>query len=170
MNCQDANVSLQLALDGEITAAEREALEAHLSECLPCRRMEAWLDELQSSYPAVGSLDAGFAEEVIAAMRGEAVPATAAARTVSPDGAPVLKRAKKSWLRRLWGVARFGLRRKRPAAPKPVRWTTTAAGSMAFGVRSIRPGLQPAVAGPSLATGWIRIAGSSVLAPYRRGW
>lgn len=172
MNCQDANISLQLALDGEITPEEQEGLDAHLSECLACRRMDAWLDELRSDYLAVDALDAGFADDVIAAMMPQAVvahddaPAHGTTESISPVSP---KPVKKTWLRRLWGVARFGMgRKKRPAVEKPVTWKRSAAGSVVWGLRSMRPGLQPAVTAPSLATGWMRMAGNSLLAPVRR--
>lgn len=37
MNCDQANQNLELYLYGELPAAEREALEAHLTECAACR-------------------------------------------------------------------------------------------------------------------------------------
>ncbi len=171
MNCQDASLSLQLALDGEITLAERESLDRHLSTCLACRRMEAWLDELAAGYPAVEAVDAGFADDVVRALRQEDLPAV-----VPPLGEAERRRTtappkpRRSWIRRLWGMARFGLKKKRPVEEKPARWTSTAAGSMVFGFRMIRPGVQPAMAGSSMATAWLKDAGLGLRVPARRFW
>jgi anti-sigma factor RsiW len=171
MNCQDASLSLQLALDGEIAPAEREALERHLSTCLACRRMAAWLDELAADYPVVEAVDAGFTDDVVRALRQEELPAVEpplgemARRRIAAPAKP-----RRSWLRRLWGMARFGFRKKRPVEEKPARWTSTAAESMVFGFRTIRPGVQPAMAGSSMATSWLRGAGLGLRAPARRLW
>jgi anti-sigma factor RsiW len=171
MNCQDANLSLQLALDGEITPAEHERLDRHLSTCLPCRRMEAWLDEIKGGYATVEALDGNFADDVVQALRqGEWLAAGPPLMDRELRRETVPAKPKRSWLRRLWGMARFGFRRRRPVEEKPARWTSSAAGSMVFGFKTIRPGVQPAVAGSSMATFWLRGAGLGLRAPARRFW
>lgn len=59
MKCREAELLLQLSIDGEITGNERALLEAHLDDCVVCRRREAWLD---------------FIEEQLADVLGPSVP------------------------------------------------------------------------------------------------
>ncbi len=50
MKCTDFEILLQLAADGEILETERSALEAHLDDCVACRRKEAWLELLDEQF------------------------------------------------------------------------------------------------------------------------
>jgi anti-sigma factor RsiW len=168
MNCRDATLLLQLAEDGETAEFERSELDAHLSDCLSCRRMNAWLDELSSSYPRVGSLDQDIVEAAILALSREVVQASdEQAQSV------VMKREEKeskpSWLRRIWTAYRSRRKKKQRKAEEPMGWKTNAAGSLVFGVSTLKPALQPAVVGPSLATNWLRVVGSLGISGRRAG-
>jgi anti-sigma factor RsiW len=168
MNCRDANLLLQLAEDGEITDSEHSELDAHLSDCLSCRRMNAWLDELSSGYPRVEALDCDVVEAAMLEL------SRAVVRT-SDDRAQIVvlkreeKKSKRSWLGRIWTMYRSRRKRMQEKSEEPTGWKTNAAGSLVFGVSTIKPVLQPAVVGPSLATGWLRAAGSLGMSRRRAG-
>lgn len=77
LSCEEALEQMSQALDGLLTEAEREALEAHLAGCPACRADWAALVEL---HQAMGELEEtpapeGFADRVMERIREEARPA-----------------------------------------------------------------------------------------------
>jgi hypothetical protein len=169
MNCRDATLLLQLAEDGEITEFEHSELDAHLSDCLSCRRMSAWLDELSSSYPSVGGLDGDVVEAAMEALtQGVGGASEKRARSVVLVKEERTLGRKPSWARRIWSLYRSRRKRKQRQAEAPTGWKTNAAGSLIFGVSTLKPALQPAVVGPALATSWLRVAGGGLGISRRR--
>ena len=204
MDCREASIFMQLAEDGETVKEELSALDSHLSTCLACRRMSAWLKALQENYPAQDPVGSDFADAVVRQLTQELAYETVHADTeiesqvatpkprktnrllgriwslVTRGGRKRAKPEKRtgwSWkgadsrpltrlgshllLGSLWSLV-AGRRRKRVTPEKTPGWSSNAAGSMAFGFKSLRPALAPAVAGQSYATGWLRIAGSNL--------
>ncbi|OGV47274.1 MAG: hypothetical protein A2X46_18200 [Lentisphaerae bacterium GWF2_57_35] len=44
MNCKKAEQALSMAMDGELPEKQKQQLQAHLSDCAPCRQMEQELN------------------------------------------------------------------------------------------------------------------------------
>jgi hypothetical protein len=169
MNCREASISLQLAEDGEIASGEREALLIHLSECLACRRMAAWLDALRESYPLAETVDDDFADQVVRRIRRENLGAARepdSEAELLPEKRP--PKRNRRWLGRIWSLL-SGRRRKQRGQEEGPGWPSRVAGSMTIGLKSLRPAMAPAVAGQTYATGWLRIAGSNLRAMARLG-
>jgi Putative zinc-finger len=72
MNCRDAELLLQLAADNELTEDEHVALEMHLTDCVACRRKEAWLELLDEHFEPASNviIEDGLhvSDQVVAAL------------------------------------------------------------------------------------------------------
>lgn len=90
MTCDQALEAISAALDGELSDAEREELEAHLASCPACRALYDDLCAIQAdALDSALEVPEGFHDRVMAAVAEEpAVP-------------PVQTRKKRSWKR--WG-------------------------------------------------------------------
>ncbi len=186
MNCRDANISLQLAEDGEVSREERAALDAHLGECLDCRRMAAWLEVVEETYPPAPILDDDFANDVLRCLSpGVAVAnedmseGPVATVPVKPAGwfrsiGTLLTRGARrqsasrkgpGWSRRaagaLWAMLSRGARRQ-SASRKGSGWSSRLVDAMPGGFRAVGPAMAPALVAPAYATGWIRITGGNL--------
>ena len=205
MDCHKASISMQLAEDGEIAKEELKALDSHLSSCLVCRRVSAWLNALEENYPAPNTLDDDFADAVMKQLKGERSDEIRHAHPEIETATAIAKskpERKHPWLGRIWSLVTrprqrkvklekrpawfsrvahsmwslITRRRRKPVAPEKRPEPSNAAdlrlltglriymryGSFTFGLKSVGPALAPAVAGPSYATGWLRIAGSGL--------
>ena len=199
MDCREASVFMQLAEDGEIANEERAALDGHLSGCLSCRRVGAWLEALEGSYPTLDPIGEDFADAVVMQLRGEL--SEEIGRTddeIERSLASPRLEKKRLWLGRIWslvvrrersrielkkrtgrpwkwvslrpllglgsylGRSLFARGRKEVGPEKRPGWSSSVADSMTYGWRSLGPALSPVVAGPSYATGWIRVAGGNL--------
>lgn len=96
MTCATAQEQIQLALDGRLTASEREALASHVDACAECRRYEQQLAALERRLAAEASRDAQVAapDDLLARLGlGAEAPVLAAAPV------PVKRRsAWRTWL------------------------------------------------------------------------
>lgn len=85
MNCRDVERDLDRYLDGELPRGEREAIAAHLGECLSCRRDHR---DLAALLARAGDLPAAIAPRrdlwpgIEARLRASAPPPAARARRV----------------------------------------------------------------------------------------
>ena len=165
MKCNEAHVLMQLAEDGEAAANERQDLNRHLAECLSCRRMAAWLDELRNLYPAVEPPEEDLTDEVVSALRvggiGEGKDSVRET-TAKPMRSPL--KTKRSVLgRTLWRLVIEPGHKKEEPSQRAVSWRVNAADSMVIGFKGIKIAMRPALEGQSHALGWIRIAAEHVL-------
>ncbi len=127
MNCERAELLLQLAEDGELTDAEGEALESHLEGCVECRRMEAWLEVLDENFESAADVFAesgGMEDAVVGAMKESALPSIDGVER-EPTQRTGKRDQKKSMVARLAQAAfnRVFKRRKEsePAQPQPTQ-------------------------------------------------
>ena len=52
MDCERARALISAQLDGELSAAEAAALQAHLETCADCREERRWMQQLDAALPA----------------------------------------------------------------------------------------------------------------------
>ena len=74
MGCRTARRSLLAARDGELAAAEREALDAHLGDCQACRALAEETTRLHRALAAIpqsAALPPGLAEATLRRVRAE---------------------------------------------------------------------------------------------------
>ena len=74
MNCAEWEERLNAALDGELAAADRAPLEAHLASCVDCRRTRDALQAQSRELEGLRFDSAALAEKIIAAVHAEPAP------------------------------------------------------------------------------------------------
>lgn len=74
LSCVDVLERLSAYLDGDLSAPERAAVEAHLRQCPNCARfgssVQAVLGQLQSAHPADADLEKAVAERLASRLFG----------------------------------------------------------------------------------------------------
>ncbi|MDJ0766082.1 MAG: zf-HC2 domain-containing protein [Myxococcota bacterium] len=177
MKCRQSEILLQLAADGELTEAEQIALNAHLSQCVACRRKEAWLELVAEAFQPVQA-DATTGEPSLADQVVAALGQTSHQPDSKPSTVPAKKKKRKFGL--LSRVAKAAFKRmvrpalaEKKASPDP-SWVVASLsalqspvtslegfkamrdasrGSMT-GVRSATQGVSTAMAGPVNGVRW----------------
>ncbi len=175
MNCRDVEILLQLAADGEVTGEEQSALEAHLAECVECRRKEAWLELLDEQFAVAvsPSIEGGsaLADAVVDAL-GTARSAREAAVLITSSQrkrpAPKPRTRKKGLFSRV--VSSLWSRRQRKREKEKAKQAKEQEGSGWFdasvsalqpaptsleGFRAAKQGVSSAVSGPVRAIKWV---------------
>jgi len=144
MKCGEVEILLQLAADGEITSEERAIIEAHLDDCVVCRRKEAWLDFLAEHLPnALGSalpnrqeLADDIIEQLLPRSETAAVEPSTAERKQHHTGK--LRVRKRKLLTRI--AVSLWTRRKRKRAEQREREEKSRGGWLDASVSALQPG------------------------------
>ncbi len=169
MTCRDVEILLQLAADGEITDEERFTLNAHLDDCVACRRKEAWLELLDEQFPA--ALSSGLeqsgelADAVVEALGTPRSVRTLASVESSSVSRSTAKPARKKGLFSRVVASLWSRRKRKLAKAKRAQeregWIDASVSALQRtptsleGFRAARQGVSSAVSGPMRALKWV---------------